>query len=46
MAQGEEFFLGLNKNGGVLFIILFLCCFPLCWLPFVMDSMKAEKKSP
>ncbi len=46
MPQGEEFFLGLNKNGGILFIILLVFCFPLCWIPFVVDSMKAEKLPP
>jgi hypothetical protein len=42
--QGEEVFAGLNKNGLILFIILLIICFPLCWLPWVIDSMKAEKK--
>jgi hypothetical protein len=46
MAQGEEFFFGLNKNGGILFIILLLFCLPLCWIPFVIDSMKAAQKNP
>ena len=43
MAQGEEVFLGLNKNGVILFIILILVCLPLCWIPFIVDSMKASK---
>ena len=40
MPQGKEVFLGLNQNGLILFIILLVVCLPLCWLPFVMDSMK------
>ena len=43
MPQGEDVFLGLNKNGVILFIILIIACFPLCWLPFIIDSMKAGK---
>jgi hypothetical protein len=43
MAEGEEVFLGLNKNGVILFIILLIVCLPLCWLPFIMDGMKAAK---
>ena len=42
MPQGQEVFLGLNKNGVILLIVLILVCLPLCWLPWVMDSMKAE----
>ena len=45
MPQGEEVFAGLNKNGLILFIILLILCLPLCWLPWVIDSTKAEKKS-
>ncbi|MFP4107387.1 MAG: GYF domain-containing protein, partial [Phycisphaerae bacterium] len=38
----KEAFLGLNQNGLILFIVL-LAVFPiLCWLPFVIDSCKAE----
>ena len=43
MPQGEELALGLNKNGFVIFIILLFLCLPLCWIPFVVDSMKSEK---
>jgi len=45
MPQGEEFALGLNKNGFVVFIILLVVCFPICWIPWVVDSLKAEKPS-
>ncbi len=43
MPQGEELALGLNKNGFIVFIILLFFCLPLCWLPWVIDSMKAAK---
>ena len=43
MPQGKEVFLGLNQTGVIVGVVLFLVCFPLCWLPFVIDSMKAEK---
>ena len=46
MAEGKEVFFGLNKNGVVLFIILLLLCLPLCWIPFLVDSMKAAEKNP
>ena len=45
MAQGAEVLLGLNKNGVVVFIILLVVCLPLCWLPWVIDSLKAAPKS-
>jgi len=45
MAEGEEAALGLNKNGLIVFIILIFVCLPLCWLPFVIESMKAAKKA-
>ena len=43
MAEGEEVFLGLNKNGVILGIILLIVCFPLCWIPFFVDACKAAK---
>jgi hypothetical protein len=45
MPQGEEKFAGLNQTGLIVFIILIFVCLPLCWLPWVIDSMKAEKGS-
>ena len=45
MPQGTEAFAGLNKNGVIVVIILLLVCLPLCWLPWVIDSMKAAEKS-
>ncbi|MBT3378131.1 MAG: hypothetical protein HN742_33625 [Lentisphaerae bacterium] len=41
MGEGAEAFAGLNKNGLIVFIILLLVCLPLCWLPWVIDSLKA-----
>ena len=43
MPKGEEFAIGLNQNGFIVFIILLLVCIPLCWLPWVIDGLKAEK---
>ncbi|MEX0775498.1 MAG: hypothetical protein WD042_07265 [Phycisphaeraceae bacterium] len=43
MPQGEEVFLGLNKQGVILFIVLILVCLPLCWIPWLIDGMKASK---
>ena len=42
MPQGNEVFAGLNQNGLIVFIILLLVCLPLCWLPWVIDSLKSS----
>ena len=42
MPQGKEVFAGLNQTGLIVFIILLLVCLPLCWLPWVIDSMKSD----
>lgn len=34
----------ISTSGWILFIVLLLCCFPLCWLPFVMDGCKDEER--
>jgi hypothetical protein len=26
----------------IVFIVLLLLCFPLCWIPWLVDSMKGE----
>ena len=42
MPQGKEVILGLNQTGVIVAIILFFVCLPLMWLPWVIDSMKAD----
>ena len=44
MADGQDVFAGLNKQGVILFIVLIFVCLPLCWLPWVIDSMKGVKE--
>jgi hypothetical protein len=34
----------LSTQGWILFVVLLLLCFPLCWLPFVMDKFKEEQR--
>jgi hypothetical protein len=45
MPQGKAIFAGLNQTGLISFILLLLLCFPLCWLPFVLDSCKGVPES-
>jgi len=42
MPEGKAVFIGLNQTGLIVFIILLLVCLPLCWIPFLIDSMKGE----
>lgn len=35
-------FLGLNQQGLIVFIVLLLVCIPLCWIPWLMPSMRAN----
>jgi len=42
MPQGKVVFAGLNQTGMIVFIILLVLCFPLCWIPFIMDGMKGD----
>ena len=42
MPQGKSVFAGLNQNGLIVFIILIFVCLPLCWLPWVIDSLKGD----
>jgi hypothetical protein len=44
MPQGKEVLLGLNQTGLIVAIILFFVCLPLCWIPFIVDSMKGYPK--
>jgi DNA-directed RNA polymerase subunit RPC12/RpoP len=34
---------GLTTAGWVVFAVLLVGCFPICWLPFVIDSLKGEE---
>lgn len=45
MAEGKEVFAGLNQKGVIVFIILLIVCLPLCWLPWVIDGLKAADKA-
>ena len=42
MPQGKAVLAGLNQTGLIVFIILLVGCFPLCWIPWVVDSMRGE----
>ena len=42
MAQGKVVFAGLNKTGTIVFVALLIFFFPLCWVPFVIGSMKGD----
>jgi hypothetical protein len=44
MPQGKEVALGLNQTGLIVFIILIFVCLPLCWIPFIVDSMKGTRE--
>jgi hypothetical protein len=45
MAEGPEVFGGLNKTGVIVFVVCLFVCLPLCWIPWVVESMKADKSS-
>ena len=32
----------VSTGGWILFAVLLLACFVICWLPFVLDSCKEE----
>jgi uncharacterized membrane protein len=34
----------LSTGGWVLFAVLLILCFPICWLPFVIDACKEEER--
>jgi hypothetical protein len=42
MSQNAPVLFGLNSKGRMVFILLVLFAFPLCWIPFVMSSMKGD----
>ena len=41
-SDNKAVFAGLNQTGMIVFIILLVMCFPLCWIPFIMPSMKGD----
>jgi hypothetical protein len=42
MPQGKEVFLGLNQTGVIVMIVMLFVCIPFFWIPWVIDSMKAD----
>jgi hypothetical protein len=40
--DNKAVFAGLNQTGMIVFIVLVLVCLPLCWIPFIMPSMKGD----
>ena len=42
MPEGKVVFAGLNQTGLIVFIVLILVCTPLCWIPWLIDSMKGD----
>jgi hypothetical protein len=42
MPQGKEVFLGLNQTGLIVMIVLFFVCLPIFWIPWLIDSMRAD----
>ncbi len=39
--NGKAVMMGLNQTGVIIFFVLLLLCFPLCWLPFILPACKA-----
>jgi len=35
----------LSGGGWAMFVVLLLVCFPICWIPFVIDSFKESKRA-
>jgi len=44
MPQGKVVLAGLNQSRLIVFVILIFVCLPLCWLPWVIDSLKGEQE--
>lgn len=40
---GRPIVLGLNRTGILLFVLLLVIVWPLCWLPFIMNGCKGER---
>ncbi len=32
----------VSTGGWIVFAVLLVTCFPLCWIPFVVDGLKEE----
>jgi hypothetical protein len=41
-SDNKAVFAGLNQTGLIVFILLIFLCLPLCWIPFVVPSMKGD----
>jgi hypothetical protein len=46
MPQGKEMFAGLNQNGLIAFIVILVFCFPLAWIPWLIDGCRADPNKP
>lgn len=42
MPQGKVVFAGLNQTGLIVFLVLLFFCFPIAWIPWLMDGMKGD----
>jgi hypothetical protein len=42
MPQGKVVFAGLNQTGLIVFLVLLFFCFPLAFIPWLVDSMKGD----
>ena len=42
MGQGKVVFAGLNQTGVIVFVVLLFIALPLCWIPFIVPSMKGD----
>jgi hypothetical protein len=45
-SDNKAIFAGLNMVGLIVFIVLIFACIPLCWLPWVIPSMKGDPETP
>lgn len=44
MSDDKEIILGLNWKGVLLFVPLAFLCVPICWLPFLFDTFRAQER--
>lgn len=45
MSDNKVVFAGLNKTGVIVFVVLLFVALPLCWLPWVIGSMKGDPEA-